>query len=101
MKPHSLYPTLLFTSFFLLSLTGCVNLSPSDLATANFGFYPDDYQKQIKLRMGQTLFDPYSAHYQMGDPYRAGSKLGLIYGGGWRFGGSYGIYGSVLFQLDP
>ena len=72
--------------FFLMATGGCVSLSPSDLATADYGFYPDDYQGEIKLRMGKTLFDPYSAHYQMGSPYRAGSKLGLIYGGGWRFG---------------
>ena len=30
---------------FLMATSGCVSLSPEDLATANYGFYPDDYQK--------------------------------------------------------
>ena len=60
--------------------------SASELARADFGFTPDSYQQQIKDHFSQTLFDPYSAHYQFGQPYEASVYKGIFRGGGYYFG---------------
>jgi hypothetical protein len=50
-----------------LSLSGCVTVpqSPSllQMDTADYGNYPNDYQKIVKKFMETRLFDPYSAVY--------------------------------------
>jgi len=54
-----------------------------DLATADFGRTPNNYEKQIRDRFELTLIDPRSAHYQMGRPYEAPIYKGIIWGGGY------------------
>lgn len=63
-------------------LSGCFRPSAEQLANADYGPYPDDYEQIIKSYMAQRLKDPYSAQYQFVNPPRQGWN-GI---GGLKFG---------------
>lgn len=73
--------------FFLLSifpvvLTGCFRPTAEQLANADYGQYPSDYEQTIKSYMSQRLKDPYSAQFQfLNQPKTAWNGIGgLKYG---------------------
>lgn len=57
--------------FFVL-LAGCATPIPKEqIASADYGKVPSNYQDAIKGHMQTLLFDPYSAHYRfIGDPIK-------------------------------
>jgi len=61
-----------FTLFALLIANGCATTpTPEQLAHADWGSYPEDYQEIVKAYYSQSLYDPYSAHYRwIKGPYR-------------------------------
>lgn len=61
----------------IVCLVGCVSFpqpTSEQLTSANYGKFPVDYEKQIKARAKNYLFDPYSARYTFGKPYKAWSS---------------------------
>jgi hypothetical protein len=63
-------------AFLLVTISsiGCASVwqpTPEELAKADYGRYPDDYQEIITNYMSKSLFDPYSAVY---DDWRGPSK---------------------------
>ncbi len=63
---------LIVTSIFFL--VGCGLKSPpssTELISANFGSYPENYQEIIIRHFGRSLFDPYSAVYEFSTPRKA------------------------------
>lgn len=50
----------------------------TEIATADFGTYPANYQQMIQNFMSQRLIDPYSAVYYFGEPemMKAGNEYG-------------------------
>jgi hypothetical protein len=73
---------LLVLSIFPLVLSGCFRPSAEQLASADYGQYPSDYEQTIKSYMAQRLKDPYSAQYQfLSQPRTAWNGIGgLKYG---------------------
>lgn len=59
---------LLMFSIFPIVLTGCFRPSAEQLASADYGQYPSDYEQTIKSYMAQRLKDPYSAQFQFLNP---------------------------------
>lgn len=53
----------LIWSAIALTLSGCSTLPEKEVAKANYGTPPANYQALIKQSMDASLFDPYSAHY--------------------------------------
>jgi hypothetical protein len=60
-----------------IMLAGCAAPSPSEMASADYGAYPDNYQEVVQNFMAATLKDPGSAQYNfIGGPMRAWNGLG-------------------------
>lgn len=57
--------------FLLLVVSGCATVPTStQLASADYGSYPNNYQEIVTNYYSQILFDPYSAHYRwIKEPY--------------------------------
>jgi hypothetical protein len=74
--------TLLFV--FLVLASGCASTQPTpeQLASADYGTYPENYQTVIKDFMSFALKDPESARYQFKEPYKGYKTRGLLFGGG-------------------
>lgn len=54
----------LFFVCVLVSLASCAAIPTQEqIATADYGSYPDDYKAIIKSYLAASLFDPYSAVY--------------------------------------
>ena len=69
--------------FIMLFVIGCASApTAEELANADYGSKPENYQKIIKEFMSLTLKDPYSAQYKFEEPYKGYTQKGLIYGGG-------------------
>lgn len=86
------YMKMALVSLMLLLFTGgCNHIPPSaeELANANFGSVPGDYQNRIKSEMELSLFDSESARYKFGLPFKARTCMG----GCWQFG--HGVFFSV------
>ncbi len=76
---------LVFTSLVLILLaSGCNHIPPSaeEIARADFGTLPGNYQNLIKSEMEFRLIDPESARYKFGKPFKARTCMG----GCWNFG---------------
>jgi len=76
----------LFVSVTLLLLAGCVTVSKEDIAQADFGVFPTNFEADIKNLMAQRLKDPYSAVYRFGTPRRGYCQDGLAVGHKKHFG---------------
>jgi len=65
----------------LFSLSNCaVRPSPEQIASADYGTYPENYQEIIKNYYSKVLSDPYGV-YTYENPTRAWDSLGgLIFG---------------------
>lgn len=80
---HRLHITLGFLLF--IAVAGCATIGPpptaEELATADFGPAPEDYETQINAHFAEVLFDPFSARYEFGKPQKAwwGNTGGMIY----------------------
>jgi hypothetical protein len=58
-----------------LALAGCaLNPSPRQFAAADPGPFPDNYQQIVVADFAQTLFDPYSAVFQIGAPSKGWAR---------------------------
>ncbi len=58
-----------------LALAGCaLNPSPQQFAAADPGPFPDNYQQIVVADFAQTLFDPYSAVFQIGAPSKGWAR---------------------------
>src|SRR5208337_1227657 len=66
----------------LFSLSNCaVRPIPEQIASADYGPYPENYQEVIKNYYSKVLFDPHGV-YTYENPTRAWDSLGgLIFGG--------------------
>jgi hypothetical protein len=86
---------------FVLTIVGaCVigRPTPEQLAVADCGPYPDDWEAIVKGYYWSVLFDPYSAVYQFDGPPRQGwmaqegsGQLGIFYATpvyGWQLSGA-------------
>ena len=63
------FVTILLLALMLNLAFGCAKKpSPEELANANYGPYPNNYQELIKERMAAVLYDPYSAMYEFPSP---------------------------------
>lgn len=61
---------------FLFSLSNCaVRPSPEQIASADYGTYPENYQEIIKNYYSKVLSDPYG-EYTYENPTRAWDSLG-------------------------
>jgi hypothetical protein len=86
--------------FVLLIVGACVigRPTPEQLAVADCGPYPDDWETIVKGYYWSVLFDPYSAVYQFAGPPRPGWMTqegsgwwGIFYGTpvyGWQVSGT-------------
>jgi hypothetical protein len=87
-----------------LLISGCVaRPSVQQVATADYGQPPSNYQESIRGRISPSLFDPYSAVYQFAAPVRKWTRESPFesFRPGWavcgtvnaknRFGGYVGI----------
>ena len=74
---------LLFLTAVLLGLLGCAAPTPQEIASADYGAYPTNYQEVIKSYLGAILKDPSSAEYNFLAPPKTGWTT---YGGGKKFG---------------
>lgn len=55
---------LLCASLLSVLLAGCVHRpTPEQMASADYGSYPDNYKELIQQHFSKRLFDPYSAQY--------------------------------------
>jgi len=55
---------LFLCTFFVFCLAGCVHTpTPEQIAFADYGSYPNNYQELIQQYFSKTLLDPYSAQY--------------------------------------
>jgi hypothetical protein len=68
---------------FALFLSGCAAPTPEEIARADYGTYPSNYEQIIKSYLSTVLKDPSSAEFNsMSSP-----KTGwTTYGGGKKFG---------------
>lgn len=59
--------------FLVALLAGCTAArpTPAQLATKNFGPYPENYQEITKNYLSRNLYDPYSAVFVMAEPVKA------------------------------
>lgn len=76
----------LLAILILAVLTGCASVSPKELAAADFGAYPTDYENVIKNYAGRALKDPYSAVYRFETPRKGVAQDGIAMGGKKHFG---------------
>jgi len=66
-----------YCTFVIIILTACaIRPTPEQMASADYGSYPDNYEDIIRNHYSKTLFDPYSAVYTFGRPQRAWNGLG-------------------------
>ena len=63
-------------------LTGCAAPTPEQEAAADCGEYPTNYEDIVKNYFSRILFDPYSAHYDIGLPQKGYTRKPPILGGG-------------------
>ncbi|OCG06579.1 hypothetical protein A9G13_09935 [Gilliamella sp. wkB178] len=64
---------------FAFCLLGCVSTpSAKDLATADFGNKPVNYEENIKSIVGTNLKDPFSAQYKFDEPRKGYVEGGLM-----------------------
>lgn len=75
---------ILFAAALLLS--GCATVTPQDIARADFGSPPTNYEQAIKGLMEQTLKDPDSAKYKFEAPVKGFAQDGFLRGGKKHFG---------------
>ena len=72
--------------FTILSfLIGCATtnkLTPAQLASADYGMYPENYEQLVRDHFQHILFDPYSAQYEFEAPITGYTRKALILGGG-------------------
>lgn len=62
-------------------LSGCATKpTPGEMASADYGSYPDAYQTIIQNYMGHLLKDPYSARYEYLNQPKKGWARGPIFG---------------------
>jgi hypothetical protein len=74
----------------LFSLSNCaVRPSPEQIASADYGPYPENYQEIIKNYYSKILFDLYSPEYTYENPTRTWNSFGgaLIFG--WAVCGTF------------
>jgi len=62
-------------------LIGCMTPSRSQLATADYGTYPTNYEQTVKNYFENVLKDPDSARYRFGSVQKGWSSDGLLGGG--------------------
>lgn len=70
---------MMFCAFLSLALIGCAGQQPPSsvqIAGANYGSLPANYQEQIKSYFGSVLKDPYTAHYAFDKPFKGYSQDG-------------------------
>ena len=97
----------IITSLLLVLLTGCVALpTQQDVAKADYGSYPANYEDIVKTFYGNMLKDPDSAQYKnitvpktfwLGDRI-SGSKFGYLVCATLNAKNSYGAY--VGYKTD-
>lgn len=68
----------LFVIILSFCLFGCMATpSANDLANANFGNKPINYEENIKNKIGSKLKDPFSAQYKFGEPRKGYFQEGI------------------------
>ncbi len=66
--------------FISLTALSCATVpSQSELANADYGIYPENYQEIVKAYFSRKLIDPYYAQYRIKTPYK-----GYFSGGAFR-----------------
>lgn len=65
-----------------LMAAGCATNMPAPNFASNFGTPPTNIEAAVKAHFNDILFDPFTAHYEIGTPYKAYLRAGLIQGGG-------------------
>jgi hypothetical protein len=68
-------------AFLAISLMGCVKPTPEELANADYGDYPSNYEEIAKASVSERLIDPYSAQFTFRPPAKTWNGFG---------GGKYG-----------
>lgn len=90
---------IILISLPILMLSCAIRPTPDQIASADYGSYPSDYEEIIKNYYGKSLFDPYSAVFTFSQPQKAwngwgGTKFGWAVCGSLnaknRFGGYVG-----------
>jgi hypothetical protein len=72
-----------FLAALVLVLSGCATLpTQEELANADYGEYPFEYEEIVKAYFGTILIDPYSAHYMITVPVSGYFTKPPILGGG-------------------
>lgn len=73
---------ILILCFVLFGATGCVHSpGPADLASADYGPKPENYEETIKNVFTSKLRDPSSAQWNFGAPYQGYAIASPIQGG--------------------
>lgn len=77
---------LLLAMALSIFLTGCANNPPvataAQLAGADYGKYPENYQQIVKDYYNKVLFDPYSAQFRFPEkPYKGYTRKAPVLGG--------------------
>ena len=71
--------------FAVVSLAGCANnasiADPALIQDADYGPYPQNLEETVKNHFSMSLFDPFSAQYQIGKPYKGYLREAPIKGG--------------------
>lgn len=79
--------SVLLMSIFLILTNGCTTLPPpptsQEVASANYGDYPDNYEEIVKNFISNQLIDPYSAVYS---GWKGPTKGWMVYIGGVIYG---------------
>ena len=77
---HVLRLAILLTFF----LGGCATnqLTDEQIASADYGPYPENYREIVKAYFSAALKDPYSANYNFERPYKGYSTKSILAGGG-------------------
>ena len=71
----------------LLFVIGCVpKPSVFEMAQADYGQVPGNYESLITGKLKESLPDPDSARIEVSRPYPAVRSLGILNGGGYEFG---------------
>jgi hypothetical protein len=74
-------------SLMLLCVAGCVSAPTSEeMASADFGTCPENYQAMVQNFMSSRLKDPYSAVYRFTEPRHGFLREGAIQGNKLHFG---------------
>ena len=86
-----------------LGMTGCAARTQQEIASLDYGTYPENYEAIVRGHMNNLLFDPYSAQFNFqGTPSQQYKPAGLLADEAYGWGGVVYINakGDVLLNCD-